>query len=68
MDHQAQRIAWLRLALAEILSSPDPTAARTAEAALTTDDEEMRQPGSARHVTLQPQSPGRIEPPKRFPL
>jgi len=58
MDSQAQRIAWLRLALAECLSSADPQAARTAEKALNEDDAEMKEPGSRKHETLTPRPEG----------
>lgn len=42
MATEHQRIAWLRLALAQVLSCPDVKTARMAEAALDTDDREMR--------------------------
>jgi hypothetical protein len=54
MDSDAQRIAWLRLALAEVLSSPDIRTAKIAEIALDADDKEMRAPSTGHHRTLPP--------------
>jgi hypothetical protein len=52
MDQSSQRISWLRLALAEILSSPDPQAAQKAAAALDADDRELREGGKGKERVL----------------
>ena len=52
MDQDAQRIAWLRLALGEILSSPDMKSAKVAAAALDADDRELREGGKGKERTL----------------
>jgi hypothetical protein len=52
MDQNSNRIAWLRLALGEILSSPDMKSAKVAAAALDADDRELREGGKGKERTL----------------
>jgi len=60
MATEHQRIAWLRLALAQVLSSPDVKTARMAEAALDTDDREMRLAATSKPTA--PRTPAKENP------